>query len=47
MVLTPEKLYSFEDEKKDKVIGCVNLKILPAKLEQSSEGLVLNFEGEC
>lgn len=28
MVLTPEKLYSFEDDQKSKVIGCVNLKIM-------------------
>ena len=32
IVLTPEKLYSFEDERKEKVIGCVNLKLLHAKL---------------
>jgi len=38
-------LYSFENEKKEKVIGCINLKILPVKLEQSNEGLVLDFLG--
>lgn len=26
--LTSEKFYFFEDEKKEKVIGCVNLKLM-------------------
>jgi hypothetical protein len=38
-------LYSFEDEKKEKVIGCVNLKILSAELKHVSEGLMLDFRG--
>jgi hypothetical protein len=45
MVLTPEKLYSFEDSKKEKAIGCVNLKILSSEIKQTSEGLILDFHG--
>lgn len=47
MVLTSEKLYSFEDQQKEKVISCVNLKILHADLKKTEEGLVLDFRGEC
>lgn len=34
--LTPEKLYFFEDDHKKKIIGCVNIKIVP--LEVKEEG---------
>jgi hypothetical protein len=47
MVLTSEKLFSFEDERKDKAIGCVNLRLLPATLRKEPEGLLLDFGGEC
>lgn len=47
MVLTPEKLISFEDEKKQKAIGCINFKILLTELHVCEEGLVLDFKGEC
>ena len=47
MVLTPEKLMSFEDENKKKAIGCINLKILFTELQLSEEELVLDFKGEC
>jgi hypothetical protein len=32
--LTSEKLYFFEDNKKEKVIGCVNLKLMPTKIKK-------------
>ncbi len=47
MVLTSEKLFSFEDERKEKAIGCVNLRLLPATLRREKEGLLLDFAGEC
>jgi hypothetical protein len=34
MVLTSEKLFSFEDEKKERAIGCINLRLLPAILRR-------------
>jgi hypothetical protein len=45
MVLTSEKLYSFENERKEKAISCVNLKILHAELKKCPEGLMLDFNG--
>ena len=47
MVLTPEKLYSFDNELREKALGCINLKILHADVMKSSEGLTLDFSGEC
>lgn len=31
--LTSEKLYFFQDQKKEKVIGCVNLKVMPVEIK--------------
>lgn len=47
MVLTSEKLFSFEDERKERAIGCVNLRLLPATLRKEEGGLLLDFGGEC
>ena len=33
MVLTAEKIYFFTSPQKEKVIGCINLKILSTKIE--------------
>lgn len=44
--LTSEKLYFFEDRKKEKVVGCVNLKLMPAQLKNEDNNIVLDFLGE-
>ena len=45
--LTPEKLFFFEDDHKEKIIGCVNIKIIPLQVRQEGEDIVLDFNGEC
>lgn len=45
-VLTPEKLFFFEDEKKSKVIGCINIKLIPMLVQMNERKIILDFEGE-
>lgn len=45
--LTSEKLFFFEDSSKKKVVGCVNLKLLPADIKVENDEIILDFMGEC
>jgi hypothetical protein len=45
--LTSQKLYFFEDNKKLKTVGCVNLKVLPARVTKFDGHFVVDFMGEC
>ena len=47
MALTPEKLFIFENSQKEKVIGCVNFKLMSVNLKEEEEDLLtLDFMGE-
>ena len=48
MALTPEKLFIFENNLKEKVIGCVNFKLMSVTLKEEEEEdlLTLDFSGE-
>lgn len=47
MALTPEKLFIFENSQKQKVVGCVNFKLMSVNLREEEEGLLtLDFSGE-
>lgn len=45
--LTPEKLFFFENHKKQKVIGCINIKIIPLVVSLKDGEIILDFQGEC
>lgn len=47
VALTPEKLYIFENSQKEKVIGCVNFKLLSIRLRSEEDLLTLDFKGEA
>jgi hypothetical protein len=45
--LTSEKLYFFTDDKKYEVSACINIKLLPTKIKEKGQELILDFSGEC
>lgn len=45
--LTSQKLFFFEDNSKKKVVGCINLRLLPAEVKVENEEITLDFMGEC
>ena len=45
MVLTVDKVHFFASKDKEKLIGCINLKLLPAKLNEQEGCLVMDFCG--